>query len=67
MRTKPRPSGSFYLVRIRIPPEELNRLDGVKLIPGMPVDAFIKTADRTMFSYLLKPLEDQARRAFREE
>ena len=32
----------------------------------MPVEAFIRTDERTMWSYLLKPLTDQARRAFRE-
>jgi HlyD family secretion protein len=36
-------------------------------VPGMPVEAFIRTADRTVFSYLTKPLVDQARRAFREK
>jgi HlyD family secretion protein len=30
----------------------------------MPVEAFIRTGERTMWSYLLKPLTDQARRAF---
>jgi HlyD family secretion protein len=34
---------------------------------GMPVEAFIQTEERTMLSYLLKPLTDQARRAFREK
>jgi HlyD family secretion protein len=37
------------------------------LVPGMPVDAFLRTEERTMLSYLLKPLGDQARRAFREK
>ena len=32
----------------------------------MPVEAFIKTADRTVGSYLTKPLFDQVARAFRE-
>ena len=35
--------------------------------PGMPVEAFLRTEERTMLSYLLKPLGDQARRAFREK
>ncbi len=38
-----------------------------KLVPGMPVEAFIKTADRTVISYLVKPLTDQMQRAFRED
>jgi HlyD family secretion protein len=61
-------TGSFYyLVRLGVTKEELSRLDGAKLVPGMPVEAFIRTADRTVLSYLTKPLVDQARRAFREK
>ena len=61
-------TGSFYyLVRLGVTKDELSRLDGAKLIPGMPVEAFIRTADRTVLSYLTKPLVDQARRAFREK
>ena len=57
----------YYLVRISLAPEEIERLGGLKLVPGMPVEAFIRTDERTMLSYLLKPLTDQARRAFREK
>jgi HlyD family secretion protein len=32
----------------------------------MPVEAFVQTGDRTMFSYLLKPFSDQLMRSFRE-
>ena len=61
-------TGSFYyLVRLGVTKDELGRLDGAKLIPGMPVEAFIRTADRSVLSYLTKPLVDQARRAFREK
>lgn len=61
-------TGSFYyLVRLGVTKDELSRLDGAKLMPGMPVEAFIRTADRTVLSYLTKPLVDQARRAFREK
>jgi len=35
-------------------------------VPGMPVEAFVKTGDRTVMSYLMKPLSDQINRAFRE-
>jgi HlyD family secretion protein len=48
-------------------PSEVERLGEVKLIPGMPVVAFIKTSERTMLSYLVKPLRDQVERAFREK
>jgi membrane fusion protein, type I secretion system len=57
----------YYLVRISMAPDEIARLNGLKLVPGMPVEAFIRTEERTMLSYLLKPLTDQARRAFREK
>jgi HlyD family secretion protein len=57
---------SYYLVRISINNGETARLNGLRLVPGMPVEAFIKTVDRTILSYLLKPLADQAQRAFRE-
>ena len=56
-----------FLVRISMTADEITRLNGLKLVPGMPVEAFIRTDERTMLSYLLKPLTDQARRAFREK
>jgi HlyD family secretion protein len=46
---------------------EIARLGEVKLIPGMPVEAFVQTGERTMLSYLMKPLQDQFMRAFREK
>jgi HlyD family secretion protein len=57
---------NFYTVRISITPEEIARLGNVKLVPGMPVEAFMKTHDRTVLSYFTKPLQDQVMRAFRE-
>ena len=35
--------------------------------PGMPVEAFVQTGDRTVMSYLIKPLHDQLMRMFREK
>lgn len=58
---------SFYTTRIALKPEELERLGSVKLIPGMPADAFIQMGGRTALSYLMKPLRDQAARAFKEK
>ena len=56
---------SFYTVRINIDTPEAARLGNVKLIPGMPVESFMKTHDRTVLSYFVKPLHDQVTRAFR--
>jgi HlyD family secretion protein len=58
---------SYYLVRIGIEPGELDRLGPVRLTPGMPVEAFIQTGERTLVSYLVKPLHDQIMRSMREK
>ena len=58
---------TYYTIRVSMRPEEVARLGEVKLIPGMPVEAFVQTGDRTMLSYLMKPLHDQLMRAFREK
>ena len=58
---------SYYTARILLRPEEVARLGNVKLVPGMPVDAFIQTGGRTALSYLIKPLRDQAAKAFKEK
>ena len=54
------------IIDIAIAPENVARLGEVDLVPGMPVEAFIKTGDRTVMSCLVKPLSDQIARAFRE-
>lgn len=58
---------SFYKIRLTVPEAELARLGDQPILPGMPVEAFIKTQERTPLNYLLKPLLDQINRAFREE
>lgn len=65
--TDQRTGQTYYLVRIAMTPEQIARLGDVKLTPGMPVEAFIQTGQRTMLSYLIKPLHDQLMRAFREK
>jgi HlyD family secretion protein len=65
--TDQRTGQSFYTIRISIPPDQIARLGDVRLIPGMPAEAFVQTGDRTMLSYLAKPLSDQLMRAFREK
>jgi HlyD family secretion protein len=64
--TDQRANLSYYTIRIAMPPDQVTRLGAVKLVPGMPVEAFVKTSDRTVISYLVKPLSDQIERAFRE-
>jgi HlyD family secretion protein len=56
----------YYTVRVLPKSDELARLGAAKLVPGMPVDVFIQTPGRTALSYLIKPLRDQADKAFKE-
>lgn len=60
---------SYYELRIAPEPDLAAKLSqkGVVLTPGMPVEAFIETEKRTALSYVLKPLTDQIRHAFRED
>ena len=57
----------YYTVRISVPLSEMERLEGLRLVPGMPVEAFVQTSPRTVMSYLVRPLHDQLARAFREK
>ena len=62
-----RTQGTYYRAEIRLPEGELDKLpEGLVLIPGMPVEAFIRTKDRTPLAYLIKPLSDYFAKAFRE-
>ncbi|EJM99238.1 HlyD family type I secretion periplasmic adaptor subunit [Phyllobacterium sp. YR531] len=61
-----RQSGAgYYSARVTIPPSELAKLRGLTLTAGMPAEAFFITGERTMLSYLVKPLVDQIDRSFR--
>lgn len=57
----------YYTARISFSVDELKRMDKLKLVPGMPAEVYIKTTDRTALSYLMKPLQDQFAKAFREQ
>ena len=63
--TDTRTGQSFYRVTLDVPPEQLARLEGNKILPGMPIEAFLQTGERTVLSYLTRPLNDQLSRAFR--
>lgn len=65
--TDQRTGANFYSLRIRPKLESLARLRTLSLYPGMPAEVFIKTTDRTVMTYLTKPLADQMRHAFRED
>lgn len=58
--------GYYYFVDIRLIDGELKKLGAVQLIPGMPVEAFIRTSERSPASYIVKPVEDFFTKAFRD-
>ncbi|MBA8909224.1 HlyD family type I secretion periplasmic adaptor subunit [Aminobacter ciceronei] len=58
---------SYYAVRIALSAKSLEQAGSPELKPGMPAEVFLKTTDRTVLSYLFKPLTDQASRAFRSD
>ncbi|MGB7319112.1 MAG: HlyD family type I secretion periplasmic adaptor subunit [Planktotalea sp.] len=57
---------SYYQAQLLPNEGELTKLEGQPLVPGMPVEAFIKTVERSPISYLMKPLMDYFNKAFRE-
>jgi HlyD family secretion protein len=65
--TDQRTGQSYYTIRISLPPDEIAKIGDLKIVPGMPVEAFVQTGERTMMSYLVKPLHDQLMRMFREK
>ncbi|WP_421418190.1 HlyD family type I secretion periplasmic adaptor subunit [Agrobacterium tumefaciens] len=65
--SNPQTGESWYSSRLQIEPDELTKLGDLNLLAGMPVEAYIKTGDRTALSYLIKPLTDQIAKAMRED
>ncbi|GAA6208963.1 HlyD family type I secretion periplasmic adaptor subunit [Cognatishimia sp. WU-CL00825] len=58
---------SYYRAEVLMNDGELEKLpDNLVLIPGMPVESFLKTDDRTPLAYLVKPFTDYLTKAFRE-
>lgn len=47
---------AYYLARVEVTPEGIKRLAGRELQPGMPADVVVKTGERTLLNYLMRPL-----------
>ena len=56
---------TFFMVRIEVDQDELGR-EHLTLRSGMPAEVHIKTGNRSLLSYVFKPLRDQFARAFRD-
>ncbi|MDK2773820.1 MAG: HlyD family type I secretion periplasmic adaptor subunit [Tabrizicola sp.] len=61
-----RNGATYYRIEIAIDAKDVQQRVGAEIVPGMPVEAFIRTVDRTPLSYLMKPFTDYFRMAFRE-
>jgi len=57
----------YYLARLQLDGELPEPLTRDQIYPGMPVDAFIGTGERTFFEYLARPILDSFNKAFREQ
>ncbi len=65
--TDQRTGQTYYTIRIGMAGDEVAKLGDVRMVPGMPVETFVQTGDRTMISYFIKPFHDQLMRMFREK
>ncbi len=57
----------YFLAELSLPTDSETILGGNHILPGMPIEAFIRTDARTPASFLLKPLADYWAYAMREE
>lgn len=66
-QTDPTTQQPYYKIQIAVSPEGMKKLESEDIKPGMPVEVFIKAGERSLLSYLLKPIVDRASRSFIEE
>lgn len=57
----------YYTLRATVSAEGMQQLQGLQIRPGMPVEAFVRTGERSMLNYLFKPLLDRTHMALVEE
>ena len=57
----------YYKVRTQVSEEGMQQLAGLEIRPGMPVEAFVRTGERSLLNYLFKPLADRTHMALVEE
>ncbi|KOX63171.1 hemolysin D [Pseudomonas psychrophila] len=57
----------YYTLRAQVSDAGMAQLAGLQIRPGMPVEAFVRTGERSMLNYLFKPLLDRTHMALVEE
>lgn len=66
-QTDPATQKPYYKVQITVSPEGMKMLKNEEVKPGMPVEVFIKSGERSLLNYLMKPIMDRASQSFIEE
>lgn len=61
-----RPEVNYYVARVQINDQSLDKIKDEVLVPGMPADVVIKTGSRTFWNYLVKPIVDRANLSLKE-
>lgn len=65
---KERPDAqSFFLVRVAVDKDSLDKLPNVHLAPGMPAEVMVVTGERTLLDYVVMPITTSLRHALKEE
>jgi HlyD family type I secretion membrane fusion protein len=62
----PRTSATYYRIKVRPDTRAMAAAPQIALKAGMPAEVFVKTGDRSILSFITKPLLDQIRYALRE-
>ncbi|MCF8053607.1 MAG: hypothetical protein K9K75_00040 [Deltaproteobacteria bacterium] len=57
----------YYLVRVTVAGEELAKLQGREIVPGMPVQVYADAGSRTFLQYLFDPISSLLRKSLRED
>ncbi|MBA4144039.1 MAG: HlyD family type I secretion periplasmic adaptor subunit [Nitrosospira sp.] len=57
----------YYKLRAKVAPEGMKMISELQIRPGMPVELFVKTGERTMMNYILKPILDHLKMSMTEE
>ncbi|MCQ4270482.1 HlyD family type I secretion periplasmic adaptor subunit [Pseudomonas kuykendallii] len=63
----PKTGEPYYNLRVQVDDQGLRQLQGQVIRPGMPVEAFVRTGERSLLNYLFKPLADRTHMALVEE
>lgn len=57
----------YYKAVVEVTPQGMKGLQKHQIRAGMPVEVFVRTGERTMMNYLLKPLTDRLQGALTEQ